>query len=114
MEYTIDAKNKMLGRVASDAATVLRGKKEPDFTPNRVSDLKLTVLNADKIDISDKKKKQKGYKTFSGYPSGLKIAPMEKVLEKKGIEHVLKKAIMGMLPKNKLRKQMMKNLIISK
>jgi len=114
MEYIIDAKDKILGRVASEAVLVLRGKKEANFVPNRVFDVKVKIINLDKIKISEKKIKQKNYKRYSGYPGGLKIISLEKMLEKKGIEYVFKKAVMGMLPKNKLQKKIMKNLIISK
>jgi large subunit ribosomal protein L13 len=113
MEYVIDAKDKALGRVASEAAVILRGKKEADFAPNRLPDIKVKIINIEKIKITDKKLKEKEYKSHSGYPGGLKTTPLKKILEKKGMEYVLKKAVMGMLPKNKLRdKIMMKNLII--
>lgn len=113
MEYVIDAKNKILGRIASEAAFALRGKKEVNFIPNRIPDVKVKIINLDKIKISEKKIKQKKYKRYSGYPGGLKIISLEKILEKKGIGYVFKKAVMGMLQKNKLRNKIIKNLVIS-
>lgn len=112
-KYTIDAKNKTLGRIASEAAAILRGKNETDFSPNKIPDTKLVVLNSEKIKIQENKKAQKEYKSFSGYPGGLKITVMSKILERKGIEYILKKAIYGMLPKNKLRSKMIKNIVIN-
>ncbi|MBI4691884.1 MAG: 50S ribosomal protein L13 [Candidatus Terrybacteria bacterium] len=113
MEYIIDAKDKILGRIASEAALVLRGKKEANFTPNRVPDVKVKIINLAQIKIPEKKLKQKKYKRYSGYPGGLEIISFEKMMEKKGIEYVFKKAVMGMLPKNKLQKKIIKNLVIS-
>lgn len=111
-EYQMDVKHKTLGRAASEAAAILRGKKETDFAPNQIPELKLIVLNANQIKINEKKISEKTYKHFSGYPGGLKITSMKKILKDKGIEYALKKAIYGMLPKNKLRAKMIKNLII--
>lgn len=111
-EYTIDAKGKSLGRVASEAAAILRGKNSPDFAPNIAPNIKLTVINSDKFKVTGKKMKQKKYMRHSTYPGNLKSLKMEEVAEKKGMAHLLKKAVDGMLPKNKLRKQMIKNLVI--
>ncbi len=112
MEYIIDAKDKSLGRVASETAVILRGKKEADFAPNRLPEAKVKVINIAKIKIIDRKLKQKEYKSHSGYPGGLKTASLERVLEKKGMAFVFIKTLTGMLPKNKLRNKMIKNLII--
>jgi len=111
-EYVLDAKGKSFGRLASEAAVILRGKKEVDFAPNRVPDLKVKIINIKEIKIDDKKIGQKYYKSHSGYPGGIKITPMKKALEKKGIDYIFRKTIMGMLPKNKLRNKIIKNLII--
>lgn len=111
-EYILDAKDKVLGRVASEAAAILRGKKTSEFAANIVADVKLKVVNVDKIKITGKKLSQKEYKNYSGYPGGLKITVMDKILQKKGMGYIFKKAVLGMLPKNKLQKQIMKNLII--
>ena len=112
MEYVIDAKDKALGRVASEVVVILRGKKEADFAPNRLPETKVKVINIAQIKIIDKKLKQKEYKSHSGYPGGLKTTPLKRVLEKKGMAYVFIKTLTGMLPKNKLRNKMIKNLII--
>jgi len=110
MIYTIDAKNKKLGRLASEVAAILRGKNTPAFTPNVAPDIKVIVENLGGLDISDKKMKEKKYVTYSGYPGGQKITPMEKIVEKKGIDEVFRLAVKRMLPKNRLNSVMMKNL----
>jgi len=112
-EYKIDAKNKSLGRVASEAAKALRGKNEADFKDNVAPDIKVMVSNVNDLKITGLKMDQKIYKRYSGYPGGLKEMVMSKVVEKKGKAYIFEKAVKGMLPKNKLQKQMMKNLIIS-
>lgn len=110
-EIILDVKNKPLGRAASEAAILLRGKNNPDFLPNKLPDHKIKIINLNKIAFSEKKKKQKIYKSYSGYPGGLKEIPLKKVVEKKGMEEIFKIAVYGMLPKNKLRAKMIKNLI---
>ena len=112
-EYKIDAKGKILGRVASETASILRGKSNVDFAPNRVPDLKLTVDNLKDIKVSGKKMKQKEYFRHSGYPGGLKKINLANLIEKKGLVFVFKETVMGMLPKTKLRKGMMSNLTIN-
>ncbi|NOY35782.1 MAG: 50S ribosomal protein L13 [bacterium] len=112
MEIILDVKGKALGRAATEAAVILRGKNNTDFAPNRIPDIKLLVENIDKIKITGNKLKQKKYIRHSGYPGSLKTAAMEDVIDKKGTGYVFEKAVSGMLPKNKLRKQMLKNLII--
>lgn len=111
-EYTIDAKGRSLGRVASEAAIVLRGKNMADFKANAVPIAKLTVINADQIKLTGQKSKQKEYKSYSGYPGSLRFMPIEKEMERKGKAFILKKAILGMLPKNKLCAKIIKNLTI--
>jgi large subunit ribosomal protein L13 len=112
-EYTLDAKDKALGRLASETAVLLRGKKEPDFAPHKLPDVKVKIININAIKISEKKISQKRYRSHSGYPGGMKISLMKKVLEKKGLPFILRNAVMGMLPKNKLRSKIIKNLIIN-
>lgn len=113
MEYTIDAQNKKLGRIASQVATILMGKNRPDFVRNAIPSVKVTVVNAGKIAITNKKMEDKVYKNYSGYPGGLRERTMKKVVTDKGMKEVLRIATKGMLPKNKLRDRMMKNLTIS-
>lgn len=111
MSYTIDAKGRILGRIASEAAMLLRGKHTPAFLPHTQPETKLVITNAAHIRLSGNKRYIKIYKHYSGYPGGLKEISFEKVF-KEHPERVLEHAIRGMLPNNKLRKQMMKNLTI--
>lgn len=113
MEHTIDAKNKKLGRVASQAAVLLMGKNTPEFAKNTVADVKVHITNASKLDINAKKIAEKEYASYSGYPGGLKFNQAKMLIEKKGTGELLKKAVYGMLPTNKLRARMIKSLIIS-
>lgn len=111
-EYTIDAKNRSLGRVAAEAASVLRGKNDAAFKSNKAPEIILSVINTGDIKITGQKLKNKKYSRYSGYPGGLTYTAMEKTLREKGIGHIFKETVEGMLPKNKLKNQMIKNLII--
>lgn len=113
MEYKIDAQGKKLGRVATEAASVLMGKNRTDFVRNSIPSIKVLISNAGGIATTNKKMTQKVYKSYSGYPGGLKEHSMKKVVSDKGMKEALKIAIKGMLPKNKLRDRMMQNLIIN-
>lgn len=108
----INAEGEKVGRLASKAASFLMGKDRADFVRNRVPDVEVRITNASKLHISDAKKESKIYTRYSGYPSGLKRKKMGKLIEKKGYTDVIKKAVYGMLPGNKLRPTMMKHLII--
>lgn len=110
---TIDATNKKLGRVASEIATILRGKDTVAFTPHVFADIKVEVINAAKINVDDTKKRTKMYKRYSGYPGGQRELSLEKVTEKKGMKEAVRIAVRGMLPPNKLRAKMLKNLTIT-
>lgn len=114
MEYTLDAKGKSLGRVASEAAAILRGKTNPNFQPNKVPDIKLVVSNVTGLNIESKKMEQKKYVSHSGYPGSQKFEVMGKLIERKGIEEVFRIAVKKMLPKNRLNRLMMKNLTLKK
>ena len=113
MEHIIDAKGKKLGRVASEAAKFLMGKNTVSFVRNAVPKVKVKITNASKADIRNKKLDSKEYKQFSGYPGGLKITGMKKLTTDKGFKESFKIAVYGMLPKNKLRSEMIKNLTIT-
>lgn len=113
MNYEINAQNKKLGRVASEVAIILMGKNKPTFVRNAIPEVKVKITNAGKISVTNKKMNNKIYKNYSGYPGGLKERTMKKVVFDKGMKEALRVAIRGMLPKNKLRDRMMKNLIIS-
>ena len=113
IQYTIDAQGQRLGRLASEIAVLLMGKNLPGFERNQVADVHVTVSNASLMDISNKKKQTKIYDRYSGYPGGLKQQPMEKVIADHGYSAVLKNAVNGMLPKNKLQPRMLKNITIN-
>lgn len=112
MEHIIDAQNKKLGRIASQAASILMGKNRTDFVRNAIPVVKVKIVNVGKLAVTNKKMDNKIYKNYSGYPGGLRERTMKKVVIDKGMKEVLKIATKGMLPKNKLRDRMMKNLII--
>ncbi|MCA9353335.1 50S ribosomal protein L13 [Candidatus Nomurabacteria bacterium] len=112
MEHTIDAKNKKLGRIATEAATFLMGKNTPDFVKNEIADRTVRIINSKEVLIDEAKLENKLYKRYSGYPGGLKETKMAKVIESKGYEEIFKTAVYGMLPKNKLRSKIIKNLIV--
>ncbi|MEK7596217.1 MAG: 50S ribosomal protein L13 [Patescibacteria group bacterium] len=109
MEFKLDVKGKSLGRAASAAAAILRGKNRPDFAPHLVPKTRLKILNVNEINLKKEKIEKKFYKRYSGYPSGLKKIKMKDVLTKDGRE-VFRKAVLGMLPKNKLKSRLIKNL----
>lgn len=112
-EYTIDARGKRVGRLASDIAMKLIGKDAAAYVPNKVADVTVTVSGVSNMDISDSKRNGEVYKRYSGYPSGQKVETMKKLIERKGYAEVLRQAVYGMLPNNKLRKERMKNLEIN-
>ena len=112
-EYTIDATGKKIGRVASEAAVILMGKMDPSFENHMAADVKLTITNAGKLSIDPKKMEEMQYPMFSGYPGGLRFDSLAKVIEKKGCREVLTRAVKGMIPNNKLRAVIMKNLTVT-
>jgi large subunit ribosomal protein L13 len=109
--YLVDVDNKVLGRVATEIANVLRGKNKPTFTPSVDTGDFVIVVNAEKIALTGKKLSDKMYYSHSGYVGGLKEITAGKLIEKKP-EDLLKKAVKGMLPKNKLARHMLKKLKI--
>lgn len=111
-EYTIDAKGKRLGRVATEAATVLLGKNSPDFTRNNIADVTVKIENASKMDIPEHRSKDI-YQSYSGYPGGRRTETLDHLGKRLGFAEVLRRTISGMLPKNKLRKPTIKNLEIT-
>lgn len=107
--HKIDAEGKVLGRLAAKISVLLRGKNKPDFAPYKEGGDFVIVKNVDKIKFTGKKFEQKKYYRHSGYPGGLKETPLKKVFQSRPQE-VLREAILGMLPKNKLRARMIKRL----
>lgn len=112
-KYTLDAENKAIGRIATQAAVFLMGKNLPVFKRNGIPEVTVEVINTSKASIAESKMLQKLYSRYSGYPGGLRQPTMKQVVEKKGYKELFKEAIAGMLPKNKLRQKMMNNLIIT-
>lgn len=109
--YLIDAKGLPLGRVASQAATVLMGKHLSGFDPSVPYNNKVVVINVGQIKITGNKLTQKTYYRHSGYPGGLKATTLEELMTKKPAE-AFRRAVDGMLPKNKLHALRMDNLKI--
>jgi large subunit ribosomal protein L13 len=112
LRYTIDASGRSLGRVASEAASALLGKKSAHYVQNLVLPVEVTVTNADKVALSERRIAGKIYQRYTGYPGGLKETNMASMIDNKGKTEVLRIAIDGMLPRNKLRKDRMKRLTI--
>jgi large subunit ribosomal protein L13 len=113
MNHVIDAKNRTIGRVASEAAMVLMGKNKTSFAKNIVADVTVTITNAAKTSVATPKLTGKTHVRYSGYPGGLKRFMLAETIAKKGFAEVYRKAVKGMLPKNKLQAQMMKNLVVT-
>ncbi len=109
--YLVDAENLVLGRVATRIADVLRGKNKPTFTPSVDTGDFVIVVNAEKIALTGNKLSDKMYYSHSGYPGGIKSTNAGKLQDKKPGE-IIKKAVKGMLPKNKLARQMLTKLKI--
>ncbi|WP_373231677.1 50S ribosomal protein L13 [Cohnella sp.] len=99
--HLIDAEGKTLGRLASEAAALLRGKHKPEFTPHIDTGDFVIVINAEKIVLTGKKMQQKKYYTHSHYPGGLKTTTAAEMINKKP-HRIIELAVYGMLPKNKL------------
>jgi len=107
--FVLDASNQVLGRLATKAARILIGKDKASFTPYLDSGDHLVIINADKIRMTGNKVDQKIYYSHSGYPGGLKEVPAKRLRETKP-EWIVREAILGMLPKNKLRARRAKKL----
>ncbi len=112
MEYYIDATNKNLGRIASEVALILQGKKSAKYNPRLEGEDKAIIKNINNLQISGKKEGQKVYHRHTGYMGHLKTATYKEVVDKKGKAEVLRRAVMRMLPKNKLQIKRIKRLII--
>ncbi len=107
--YVIDAEGKTLGKVAAEAASILRGKKKPIFTPHVDTGDYVIVINAEKVEVTGKKRKEKIYKRHTGYPGGLREITFEKLLDK-APEEIIRHAVKGMMPGGRLGRQMFKKL----
>lgn len=109
--HLIDAKDETLGKVAAKISKILIGKNSARYVPNQNWGDKVVVINADKFKVTGKKLRDKEYIHYTGFPGGLRTETLDKLLSRKPTE-VIKRAVSGMLPKNKLRKQRMANLYI--
>ena len=107
--YTIDASGKILGRLATEVATILMGKKKPQFVPYLDTGDFVVVTNASKIKVTGKKSKDKIYTSHSGYPGGLKTETFDKMINSRP-EYIIEHAIRGMLPHSRLGREMIKKL----
>ncbi len=111
--HTIDAQGKTLGRIATEAASVLMGKHSTAFARNKTADVAVHIVNAAGMRITERKTLQKTYRRYSGYPGGLKTETLSALIARRGRAEVLKKAIRGMIPNNRLRPIVLKNLSIN-
>lgn len=107
--YILDATGKPLGRLAAEAARILRGKHRPQFTPHVDTGEHVIVINAEKVVLTGNKLQKKKYIRHSGYPGGLKVMGYDKLLTTRP-ELAVQKAITGMLPRNRLGERMAKKL----
>lgn len=111
-EKIIDAKDKILGRIASEVSMYLTGKNKASFERNKYSGTSVKVINAGKIKITTKKLEGIVHKRYSGMRGGLRILKGTETKEKNGMGELVRLAVYQMLPNNKIRREMMKNLII--
>ncbi len=109
--YLVNAEDKVLGRVATQIANVLRGKNKPVYTPSVDTGDFVIVVNAEKIALTGNKMADKVYYSHSGFPGGIKSITAGKLIDKKP-EELIRKAVKGMLPKNKLARHMLSKLKI--
>ncbi|NMB26548.1 MAG: 50S ribosomal protein L13 [Tissierellia bacterium] len=107
--YIIDAEDKVLGRLATEVATILRGKHKPIYTPHVDTGDFVIIINADKVKLTGKKLEQKQYRYHTGHPGGLKFISYDRLIKEKP-EKAIQLAVKGMLPKNSLGRQMIKKM----
>jgi large subunit ribosomal protein L13 len=112
IKYTIDATGKALGRVSTEIASIILGKNTTTAARNSVVDADIEVVNASKIKISGDKFKTSVHKRYTGFPSGLRLPTLTEIASKKGYKELVRHAVEGMLPKNKLQKLRMQKLNI--
>ncbi|SRR3989344_2517246 len=109
-QITIDAKGRSIGRVSSEAASILRGKFNTDFERQVLPRVKVRIINAKSSRLNPGKFRSKKYTRYTGYPGGFKKETPEDVITKKGYTELFRRAVYGMLPTNKLRARLIKNL----
>ena len=110
--FVADADGKTLGRFSSEIAKVLRGKNKASFTPHLDCGDYVIVINSDNIKLTGNKWKDKKYVSHSGYPGGQKITSPAQIKERKASKFIVEKAVKGMLPKNRLGRQLFRNLFV--
>ena len=111
--YLVDAENQTLGRLATEVASVLRGKTKPNFTPHLDTGDFVVIVNAEKIQVTGRKATQKLYRRHSGRPGGMKVETFNS-LQERIPERIVEKAIKGMLPHNALGRQLFRKLKVYK
>ena len=109
--YVIDAEGQILGRLASEVAMILRGKRKPCFTPHSDCGDNVIIINAEKIQLTGNKMDQKYYVHYTGFPGGQRVRTVKQQLNRKPVA-VLEHAIKGMLPKTKLGNEIFRNLFV--
>ncbi len=109
--YVIDAENQILGKVAEKAATYLKGKHKPTYTPHLACGDNVIIINAEKVKLTGNKLSDKMYYNHSGYPGGLRERNAKTMIEKYPVEMV-ERAVKGMLPKNRLGRQIFRQLFV--
>lgn len=112
MRYILDAQGKKLGRVASEAASLLRGKNLAGFSRTVMPETMVEIVNASQLAMLEKKATQTEFTRASGYPGGLKKVSLKAFLTRHGVAELLRKTILGMLPRNRLRPRIIKHLIV--
>lgn len=109
--YVVDAEGQILGRLATEIAMILRGKRKPCYTPHSDCGDNVIVINAEKVILTGKKMDEKYYVRYTGYPGGQRVRTIKEQLQRKPIA-VLEHAVKGMLPKTKLGSQLFRNLYV--
>ena len=108
----IDADSKVLGRLSTEVAMILRGKRKPGYTPHVDCGDNVIVINADKVQLSGKKWTDKVYVRHTGYPGGQRFETPKEVKDRKSATILIEKAVRGMLPKNRLGSELFRNLYV--
>lgn len=110
--YQIDAEGRRLGSVATEAANVLNGKKDPNYAPNQIPAVTVRIVNAAKLDVPPGKKAET-YESYSGYPGGRRVERLDQLAARLGYSEVIRRTVKGMLPKNRLQKRKMLHLEVT-
>ena len=110
--HTIDATDRTLGRVASEAAHALLGKRSAQNSVHLAHPVTVIIENASKLNLPTRRIMGKAYTHYTGYPGGLRSERMDEVIAKKGVEEVVRRTVDGMIPRNRLRAPRMKHLVI--